>query len=180
MAITFLTGPEVVSGQSAALNGYTPDYNADLGPSLAWGGMGFLDPRFGINQQPQSGQAAAIGYGGGYIDSLDAIPSASSVNNITASAVPVAGTHLHLHPPQRLRLQRFRRRLLALRLGCRFRLARWFLILCLGHSPSRGLIRQFRCMPPLLISRALLKLLARVMMVAQRSRCLDMTSMAIR
>lgn len=97
MALTFNLGPHVLIGQLPALNGNPPpDYNYDLGPSLAWGGMGFLDPRFPVNQQNQSGQTAAIGWAGGYIDNLDAIPSASSVMNIAASAVPVAGTPLTL------------------------------------------------------------------------------------
>lgn len=96
MTITAVSGPQVITGQSPSLNSYTPDYNADTGPSLSWGGMGFLDPRFGFNQQAQSGQLAALGFAGAMVEALNAIPTASAVNNIAASAVPVAGTAMTL------------------------------------------------------------------------------------
>lgn len=96
MSLTFNSGPNVTTGQSPSLNGYTSDYNGDLGPDMAWGGMGFLDPRFGVNQQAQPGEPAVLGYAGGTIVALDAIPTASAVNNIAASAVPVAGTPMTL------------------------------------------------------------------------------------
>lgn len=96
MTITAVSGPQVIVGQAPSLNSYTPDFNGDTGPSLSWGGMGFLDPRFGVNSQAQSGQMAAVGFAGGFIEALNAIPTASAVNNIAASAVPVAGTPLTL------------------------------------------------------------------------------------
>jgi hypothetical protein len=96
MALTIESGPLVSTGQQPSLNGYTPDYNADAGPSMAWGGMGILDPRFGVNQSPQPGEPAVIGFVGGYIETLNAIPTASAVNNIVGSAVPVAGTAMTL------------------------------------------------------------------------------------
>lgn len=96
MALTINSGPKVSTGQQPSLNNYTPDYNQDTGPDMAWGGMGFLDPRFGVNQQPQPGEPAVIGFVGGYVETLNAIPTASAVNNIAASAVPVAATAMTL------------------------------------------------------------------------------------
>lgn len=96
MTITINSGPHVVVGQAPSQNGVTPDYNGDTGPSLSWGGMGFIDPRVSINPQAQPGQIVAQGFAGCVIETLDAIPTASAVNNIAASAVPVAGTPMTL------------------------------------------------------------------------------------
>lgn len=96
MALTQNSGPIAITGQQPAVNSYTPDYNGDVGPSMAWGGMGFLDPRVLYNGQTQPGQSAVQGFAGGMIETLDSIPTASAVNNIAASAVPVAGTAMTL------------------------------------------------------------------------------------
>ncbi len=96
MALTQESGPLVLTGQQPSQNGYTPDYNGDTAPSLSWGGMGFIDPRTGFNPGTQPGQVAAQGFVGGFIETLNCTPNASAVNNIAASAVPVAGTPMTL------------------------------------------------------------------------------------
>jgi hypothetical protein len=58
--------------------------NPDLGPSMFWGGSGFIDPRVGYNVT----RAGAIGLGGGESAVINQVPSAISAVNIAASQTP--------------------------------------------------------------------------------------------
>lgn len=88
MTVTALQGPVVAYGSDV------PDYNPDLGPSLFWGGVGIMDPRFAW--RPGSSRTAVGWLGSDMPMVIDAVPSAISATNIATAQVPVAGTALTL------------------------------------------------------------------------------------
>lgn len=98
MTTTSLTGPMVVVGQPVALTGMPPsDYNADLAPSLMWGGSGLLDPRAPNQASGASSSPMFYGFlGNSRIPLIDQVPFTITANNIAASQVPVAGTAMTL------------------------------------------------------------------------------------
>lgn len=96
MSKSAMSGPLIVWGQNPQ-NGQTPpDYNGDLGPSLVYGGIGLIDPRFGYqNGGPDSN--VAVGFlGTTDIPVVDQVPSAISTTAIAALQVPTANTALTL------------------------------------------------------------------------------------
>lgn len=88
MAVSAIAGPQIVAGQIGS------DSNADIGPSLFYGTAGLLDSRFAYQQNTYAKRA--VGYAGGYLETLDAVPAALAANNIAASQTPTAGTPLTL------------------------------------------------------------------------------------
>lgn len=86
---TALSGPLIIYGsRSPGGEASTGTSNANLGPSLAWGGMGLFDPR----AQYDRIRYGAIGFlGSSDIPVIDAVPSTLAVANIAASQSPGAG-----------------------------------------------------------------------------------------
>lgn len=92
MTASAVKGPLIVYGQRPPL-GSGGSENTDLAPSLFWGGIGLIDPRWGYNTT----RSGAIGWYGADAPMLvNQIPSAISAVNIAALQVPVAGTALTL------------------------------------------------------------------------------------
>ncbi len=92
MALTSLSGPLVVSGQTpSVISGQPPAvYNADVGPSAFAVGTMLLDPR-------SSPQGAAYGfYSGQQIVGIDYVPSAISSSNLASLANVVIATPMTL------------------------------------------------------------------------------------
>lgn len=83
MGVSAFKGPIIGYGTRAPL-GSGGSENPDLGPSMFWGGSGFIDPRAGYNQT----KMGAIGIGGGESAVINAVPSAISAVNIAASQSP--------------------------------------------------------------------------------------------
>lgn len=86
---TALSGPLIIYGsRSPQGEAATGTSNANLGPSLCWGGMGLFDPR----AQYDRIRYGAIGFlGSSDIPVIDAVPSTLAVANISASQSPAAG-----------------------------------------------------------------------------------------
>lgn len=86
MGISAQPGPLIVYGHRNPPGAGAPA-NADLAPSLIWGGWGLLDQRVGYNNT----RLGALGwYGSDDIVVCDAIPSTIADNNIAASQSPAA------------------------------------------------------------------------------------------
>lgn len=87
MTKTALTGPIIAYGSRSPLGtGATGSNNADLAPSLLYGGFGFIDPRAGYNVT----KWGAIGIGGTSAI-INQVPSTLAANNIAASQSPGSG-----------------------------------------------------------------------------------------
>lgn len=87
-------GPLIISGQNPGTTTQPPpDYNFQLNPSLSWGGVGFIDPRWGYQD---SGAYNGIGHSGGDFMTVDAIPTASAANNIVLAGAGSTGTNVTL------------------------------------------------------------------------------------
>lgn len=95
MAITALSGPLVVFGQSPYAGA---EYNPDLGSSLFWGGTAILDPRLPFTYLPGEAQAAPdFGwYGVDNVTTLSVVPYTLAAAAIAASAATVGGTAMTL------------------------------------------------------------------------------------
>lgn len=86
MTKTAIPGPLIAYGSRNPL-GAGGSNNADVAPSLLYGGAGFIDPRAGYNVTKRG----AIGLGGGEPAVVSQVPSALAVANIAASQSPAAG-----------------------------------------------------------------------------------------
>lgn len=90
-------GPTIVYGQlpSLAPNFPPAEYNNDSAPSMFWGGVGLLDPRWGY--YPYGGGPSVLGFQGStYIPTINAIPSTASTVAIAAAQAPSSGVALAL------------------------------------------------------------------------------------
>ncbi len=87
---TAFKGPLIVYGQRPP-RGTAGSENPRLGPSIFWGGIGFIDSRWGYNRTVPG----AFGWYGSNL-LLDVVPSTLSAVNIAAAQVPVAATALTL------------------------------------------------------------------------------------
>ncbi len=89
MSKSQFSGPLIISG-----DGFS-SANPDAAPSLAWGGVGLVDPRF--NYAYGAGANAVYGFAPGS-DALlvDQVPSAIATNNIAAAQTTTSGTAMTL------------------------------------------------------------------------------------
>ena len=96
MSITAHAGPLVVFGQETQAPGQ--DYNPELGPSLAYGGVGLLDPRSNFNYSPgQNFGSATMGFLDAFSSlSVNVIPATLGTATIAALQNVVSGTALTL------------------------------------------------------------------------------------
>ena len=95
MSITALSGPVVAFGQNTI--GNVTDYNPDLGPSLFWGGVGRIDPRFPFNYLPgQSSGSATFGFATSDCQTLSCVPYTLGNAALAAAANVVSGTAMTL------------------------------------------------------------------------------------
>src|SRR5579872_269019 len=91
MTVAAFEGPLVSYGSRSPL-GQGGSNNADLGPSVFYGGSGFIDPRGGYNVT----KYGLYMTGGGESAMINQVPSAIAANNIAASQAATAGTPLTL------------------------------------------------------------------------------------
>ena len=93
MTISAFQGPVGTFGQ-----GTYSDYNPEAGPSFFYSGAGILDPRTPFTYQPGQDFGAPTYMFLGFTDIplVDQAPSTISATNISAAAVPTAGTALTL------------------------------------------------------------------------------------
>lgn len=95
MAVTQIQGPLVVGGSNVALNGYTPSYNQDVGPSPVTSGTALYDPRW--QYRDASAANKAIGFQGtNYIPVLDIVPATATSTAIATTQAPTTGTRMSL------------------------------------------------------------------------------------
>lgn len=95
MSITRMTGPLVISGAGPQGSGAL-DYNDSPGPSAFAHGVGLADNRWGPYGGVDITTPIPMWYGTDNICVLDQAPSTLSATNISAAAIPVAGTALTL------------------------------------------------------------------------------------
>jgi hypothetical protein len=90
MAITAISGPQIVFGQ----NPVSAEYNPDIGSSLFYAGAGVLDPRAAFTYLPGESQSEQdFGWlGFDNISTLTAVPYTSANGAIVASANPTSAT----------------------------------------------------------------------------------------
>ena len=95
MSITALSGPVIAFGQNTV--GTVTDYNPDLGPSLFWGGVGRIDPRFPFNYIPgQASGAATFGFATSDCQTISYAPYTLGNAALAAAANVVSGTAMTL------------------------------------------------------------------------------------
>jgi hypothetical protein len=95
MSISAFSGPVISYGQNTV--GNVTDYNPELGPSLFWGGVGRMDPRFPFNYEPgQSAGSFTAGFATSDAQTLSYAPYALSTSAIAAAANVVSGTAMTL------------------------------------------------------------------------------------
>ena len=95
MSISAFSGPIVSFGQNTV--GNVTDYNPELGPSLFWGGVGRIDPRFPFNYEPgQDFGSFTAGFSTSDAQTLSYAPYALGVAAIAAAANVVSGTAMTL------------------------------------------------------------------------------------
>jgi hypothetical protein len=95
MTITAFSGPVISYGQNTV--GNVTDYNPELGPSLFWGGVGRIDPRFPYNYEPgQNFGNFTAGFGTSDTQTLSYAPYALGAAAIAAAANVVSGTAMTL------------------------------------------------------------------------------------
>ena len=96
MSISAFSGPLIAFGQEQAVLGQ--DYNPELGPSLAYGGIGLLDPRAQFSYNPgQNFGSATLGWLDAFSSlTINAIPVTASTTIIAAAANLVANTAVTL------------------------------------------------------------------------------------
>lgn len=99
MAIAAFSGPVVIFGQESISPGQ--EYNPELGPSLAYGGVGVLDPRGPFNYEPgQNFGSATMGFLDAFSSTtISYIPAALATGAIAtaaANATVTSGTPLTL------------------------------------------------------------------------------------
>ena len=95
MSITAFSGPVISYGQNTV--GTITDYNPELGPSLFWGGVGRIDPRFPYNYEPgQNFGSFTAGFATSDAQTISYAPYALSNTAIAAAANVVNGTAMTL------------------------------------------------------------------------------------
>lgn len=103
MAASAKSGPEFVWGATSALlsppaGAPVPDPNQDSGPSAAYQGYGFLDPRFWFPKDKVTGYTGVVAasYPQPFVNSNAGIPSALSSSNIAAAQTVATGVAMTL------------------------------------------------------------------------------------
>ena len=96
MSISAFACPLIAFGQGTTVPAI--DYNPEIAPSLAYGGLGVLDPRPTFNYQPGQNFGSATT---GFLDAFSSltvnyIPSTLAANNICAAQLPVANVPMTL------------------------------------------------------------------------------------
>jgi hypothetical protein len=95
MSISAFSGPVISFGQNTV--GTITDYNPDLGPSLFWGGVGRIDPRFPFNYEPgQASGSFTAGFSTSDCQTISYAPYALGAAAIAAAANVVSGTAMTL------------------------------------------------------------------------------------
>lgn len=95
MSITAFSGPVISYGQNTV--GTITDYNPELGPSLFYGGVGRIDPRFPYNYEPgQNFGSFTAGFGTSDAQTISYAPYALSTTAIAAAANVTSGTAMTL------------------------------------------------------------------------------------